>query len=119
MNKKLLTLILATICLSACSLYKIDSDETAADFFPSKASAKEVVYMDTVNQPHEILGTVTVNTERRAEKSEVIEKVRREAAIIGGDAVTNIQEKPPVRKAGLLQNAYLRTNYTADVVKFK
>ncbi len=118
MNRKLFLLICATTLLSACSLYRVDSDETSTDFFPSKPSAKEIVYLETVTQPYEVLGTVSVNTERRTERSEVLEKIKREAALIGGDAVTNVREKPPVHK-GILQNAYLRTNYLADVIKFK
>ena len=118
MNRKLFLLLTSVIFLSACSLYRIDSDETAMEFFPSKKSGKDVVYLEKVDQPCETLGTVSINTERRVELSEVIEKIKREAAIIGGDAVTNIQEKPPVHK-GILKNGYIRTNYTAEVLRFK
>lgn len=117
MKRKLFFLILGTLFLSACSVNHIDSDETALEFFPSKATAKDIVYLETVDQPHEILGTISVNTERRWDRDTVIEKIKREAALIGGDAFTNIQEKPPVIK-GKFKNAYLRTNYTAEVVKF-
>ena len=117
MNRKLAWLLWGTLFLSACSLYRIDADETAMDFFPSKSSVKDIVYLETVDQSHEVLGTITVNTERRWDKEAVLEKIKREAAVLGGDAVTNIQEKPPARK-GKFKNAYLRTNYSAVVVKF-
>jgi len=118
MKQKLFALLLTTTFLSACSLYKIDGDEPTPVFFPSKTSPKEIVYFETANQPVELLGTVTVNTERRTPQAEVIEKAKREAAFIGGDAITNIREVPPNHK-GLLKNAYIRTNYVADVVKLK
>ncbi len=117
MNRKLFALLVGTLFLSACSLYRIDADETSLDFFPSKSSGKDIVYLEKVDRPYEVLGTLTVNTERRWDKDEVIQKLKREAAFIGGDAITNIQEKPPALK-GKLSNAYLRTNYTADVVRF-
>ena len=111
------------VALTGCSLYNINSEDITADYYPSKKAA-DVVYVENIGQPHEVIGYVTVNAERRQEVSEVMEKIKREAAVIGGDAITNIKtdasgawKKLPAQK--LLGNAYIRANFSATVVVFK
>ena len=124
MIKNTMSLILIVLLTSSCSMYSIDSEDLTTDYYPSKKSAVDVVYLETVTQPHEIIGYVTVNAERRQQISDVIEKMKREAAILGGDAITNITtdatgtwKKLPAQK--LISNGYIRANSTAAVVVFK
>ena len=108
----------------SCSVYHIDSQDISTDYFPCKVSANDVIYLDKINKPYRLIGHVTVNTERRQKINDVIDKMKREAAIMGGDAITNIKtdatgiwKKLPAQK--LIGNAYLRANFTADVIVFK
>jgi len=124
MIKLYLAPLFCVIFLSACSIYHVTSEEVTADFYPSKQLASEVVQLEKVDKPHVVLGYVTVNTERRQRLSDVIEKMKREAAILGGDAITEIKtnasgtwKKLPGQE--LVGNAYVRANFTATVVVFK
>ena len=118
--------ILFVMCFLAagCNIYRVNSEEVSTHFYPSKASAADITYMEQVNRPYEIVGFVTVNTERSESMEEVLEKIKREAAILGGDAVTNITVNSPdgwkkIPPKKLLQNAYLRANFTATVITFQ
>jgi hypothetical protein len=123
--KKALLLLFAVIGLSACSVYRISSDEIGDNFYRPKASPKEVIYMEDVSEtPHEVIGYVTVNAERRQDIESVMYNIKREAAILGGDAITDIQsdatgtwKKLPGQ--ALIGNAYVRSNFTAKVIVFK
>jgi len=122
-NKYLLTLLVVLI-MPGCSVYHVDSEDLTTDYFPSKSTAGEVVYIESVDQPHEIIAQVTVNAERRQRISEVLTKMKREAAILGADAITNIKtdatgewKELPVQK--LLGNAYVRANFMVSAVAFK
>lgn len=122
--KKFNLLSLAVLFLTAsCSFYNVNSEEVSDNFYPSKKSAAEVEFLETVSQPHEVLGFITVNTERNKNMPDVISQMKKEAAMMGGDAITNITtdasgawKKVPVQK--LLGNAYIRANFTATAVKF-
>ncbi len=109
---------------SACSIYHVNSEDTANDIYPSKPSADQVVYMEKIDRPHEIIGYITVNTERIQPMNEIIEQMKREAAILGADAITDIHtdasgvwKKLPAQK--FLGNGYVRANYKAAAVVFK
>ena len=122
--KKFIFLIFFVFLTSGCSIYHINSEEVSTNFYPSKESADNVEYVENVTNPYEAIGTVTVNTERNRPMEEVIEKMKREAAILGGDAITNITtdksgfwKRVPPHK--LLGNAYIRSNFTATVVVYK
>lgn len=113
--------LLLIILLTGCSIYHIDSQESTLDYYPSKGSIEDVVYMEDITEPHEVIGRVTVNAERRQSIEDVINKMRREAAILGGDAITNIQtdatgtwKKLPAQQ--VIGNAYIRANFSATVV---
>ncbi len=124
MKVKALIPIFLMFFISACSFYKVDSRNTTEEYYPPKHSSADVVYLEKVSRPHALIGTVTVNAERNKPVTDVIEKMKQEAAIIGGDAITNIQtdgsglwKKLPAQK--LVGNAYVRANFTADVVVFE
>lgn len=122
---KLFTIIFfAVFSFYGCSFVKVDSAETTSEIYSPKKSADEVKYIETLNQNYEVIGVVTVNAERRKDIDELIPKMKREAAILGGDAITNIRaeasglwKKTPLKK--LLENANIRTNFKADVIVFK
>ncbi len=122
---KLLFLFLSLTFASGCTLYTIDSYEKASQFYPSKASTNDVAYEEVVTRQHEIVGTVTVNAERHQDLSKVVEQIKFEAAILGGDAITNIRSNSgtgkwaKVKPQKLFGNANVRTNYIADVVVYK
>ena len=109
---------------SGCSIISVDSKEMTEDIYPSKSSKDQVVYLEEVNQPHKVIATVVVNTERNQRVSDVIEKMKYEAAILGGDAITDLRtdaggiwKKLPVQK--FVSNAYVRASFTASVVVFQ
>ena len=110
--------------LSGCSLYRITSDETSSDNYPPKPSSNEILYLKAVPQPYKVIGTVKINTERNQKKEEIIEKLKHEAAAMGGDAITNISVMDDAgasknKLAQMLENARLRESYQADVVVFR
>jgi len=124
MLKKSIYLFSLSLVLAACSVYHITSEEVTPNYYPSKRLASEVVHLTSINRPHEIIATITVNTERRQYLSDVIEKMKREAAVLGGDAIANLQtdatgtwKNLPVQD--VIGNAYVRANFTASVVVFK
>ncbi len=124
MSKNVIFLIMFVFLASGCSIMSVDSKEMTENFYPSKPSKDVVVYLEEVNQPHKIIATVTVNTERNQRVSDVIEKMKYEAAILGGDAITDLRtdaggiwKKLPVQK--LVSNGYVRARFTASVVIFQ
>ena len=109
---------------SSCSAYYVNSTEVSPEFYPSKKSAQEIVYIEKVDRPFEIVGYITVNAERSKRLQEVIENIKREAAILGADAITDIKsdasgnwKKLPAQH--LIGNGYVRANFTATAVVFK
>ena len=123
MIKNITALIAFVLITSSCSIYHINSVDSGDTFYPAKA-IDEVVYLEEITEDHQIIGTVTVNGERKQRNiDDVIIKMKREAAILGGDAITDIQsdatgvwKRLPVQQT--IGNAYIRANYTAAVVIF-
>jgi len=122
--KKFLFLFILTFFTSACSVYHVTSDDTTGDVYPQKHSPQEILYLETVDRPFEIIGYVHVTTERRQQMSDVIERMKYEAAIIGGDAIVDITsdatgtwKKLPAQN--FIKNGYVRANFSATVIIFK
>jgi len=122
----LIVLSLITLSsLNACSLYTVDSQYSSSEFFPPKSSLNDVQVLETVEQPHEIIGTVKVNAERHQKMENILERMKREAAILGGDAITNIRTNAgkgkwaQIKPKDLFGNSNVRTNFIADVIIFK
>lgn len=119
--------VLNFLCLgflfSGCSFYQITSEATTFDYYIPKSSASEVQYLESISQPYKFIGSVTVRTERNQEFGQVITKLKKEAAALGADAITNITaiNTPPKNKnqRHLLDNANIRTSYTADALVFE
>jgi len=124
MIKKYFFFPLLILLTSACSMYHVTSEDIADNYYPSKKSALDIIILENVTKPHEVIGIITVNAERRQKIEEVIAKLKREAAILGADAITDLQsdstgqwKKLPVQAA--LGNAYVRANFSAVAVAFK
>jgi hypothetical protein len=122
--KKISLLIAVLFLTSACSLYRISSRETTLQYYPSKESADEVIYLENIDRPVEYIGEVVVNAERRQRISDVLEKMKHEAAIIGGDAITEIKtdatgawKQLPAQE--FIGNGYIRANFIGKVVVFR
>jgi hypothetical protein len=122
---KLFLVIFMLVALTGCSIYHMDFKDTASDFYPPKQSTAEIEYIENVNRAHEIVGVALVNTERRQFGDNVIEKLKLQAAKLGGDAITHIEtdatgawKKLPGGQ-GFLGNAYIRANFRAQVIAFK
>lgn len=117
-------IVLLSAAASGCSLYHVTSEETTLNYYPPKDSIAGITYQEKVDQPHEVIGYVTVNSERRQKVSEIIERMKRETAILGGDIITNLQsdatgewKRLPAQQ--VLGNAYVRANFRATVVVLK
>jgi len=123
MDKKFIFTLAACFVLVGCSIYSVDSQDTTLDFYPPKASPDKVAYLGKVDQPHEVIGIVTVDAERNSPFEEVVAKMKDEAAILGGDAITDVHQdlgEGAGNKTGtVLGKAYIRIRYTAKVVAFK
>ena len=125
MLKKFTFYLLFLFLTAGCSLYNIDSEDISTDYYSPKNSSNEVIYVENVTRPHEIIGYVTVNAERKQRSTEdVLDKIKYEAAILGGDAITDIRTDAPgywkkLPAQELVKNAYVRANYTATVIVFK
>jgi len=123
-NKYFFMVLACAGLLSACSLYQVNSDYTSNEFYPPKETVGQVIYLETVDRPHQVLGSVTVNVERHQKLSNILERMKREAAILGGDAVSNIRTNTgtgkwaQIKPKELFGNANVRSNYVADVIVF-
>ena len=121
---KIFSLLCLFFFFGGCSFYQISSEETTFDSYPPKSSSSEVQYLESISQPYKLIGYVTVKTERNQDITEVLEKLKREAGSLGGDAITNVstidaagksQEETPFH---LFDNAGIRESYVADVIVF-
>ena len=116
-------LIIAGLC-AGCSVYHIDSKPESTAYYPPKKSPSEIVYLESLDRPHDVIGTVIVTTERRQSLENILPKMQYEASVLGGDAITDIQTDAAgswkkIKAQALLGNAYIRANYSAKVIVFK
>ncbi len=123
MKKMIPILILCLLTLSACSLYSIQSDITSAKYYPPK-EADQVNYVENAQKSHEVIGIVIVNAERNQKMDRVLQKLKYEAGILGGDAVTNIQTNDGQGrwariKPKIFENSNVRANFMADVIVYQ
>ena len=124
MKYPILSVLVFAALLSGCTVYQIDSKDTTQDFYAPKRNIDDVAYLEKIDKPYEEIGVVTVTTERRQTLEDVLPKLKYEAAILGGDAITDVQTKAGgtwknIKLQKLLGNANIRTQYTAKVVVLK
>jgi hypothetical protein len=124
MIKKIIALALLASFASGCSIYSVTSNDITTDYYPTKKVLTDVKYVEKIDKPHMVIGYVTVNAERRQSMEGIMQQMLREAAILGGDAITNIKtdasgtwKKLPAQQ--LIGNAYVRANFSAAVVVYK
>ena len=84
-------LFVFTLIFAGCSLYSINFEDVNDVSHPAKSSPMDVIYLEKMDRSGDVIGYVTVNTERRTPLKEVIEKLKPQAALLGGDAITNIE----------------------------
>lgn len=119
-----LLLLFLVIFTSGCTVYQIDSKDISQDFYAPKTSIDDVVYLEKVDKPYTEIGIVTVTTERNQTLSDVLPKLKQEAAVLGADAITDLQGTSSdmwkkLKPQQLLGNAYLRTDYTVKAIVWK
>ncbi len=120
LRTKLLLLMTASLLMSlGCSMYRIDAKDISYDYYPPKKSVEEVVYLPTVSRPFEVIGSVSIDVERFRTMEEVIDKMKYEAAVIGGDAITDVRADVHENTSELFKNAYIRKRYFSKVIVFK
>jgi hypothetical protein len=123
MLRNSIIIFIFSFVLSGCSFYSIDSQDTTLDFYPPKPSADKVAYLEKVDQPHEVIGIVTVDTERSRPFEEIVAKMKYEAAVLGGDAITDVRrdtgDSSSSKMKEFLSRSSIRIRYTAKVVLFK
>jgi hypothetical protein len=127
MKKHFLLLISATVLtglLTGCTIYQIDSSDSTENFYPAKTAIDQVQYLEKVDRAVEEIGIVTVTTERRQSLEDVLPKLKQEAAVLGGDAITDVKNDATgtwkkIRPKKLFGNAYIRETYSAKVLIFK
>ncbi len=124
MKKTFLLFTMVGFCFG-CSLYQIESDSvTFGRLESAKKSARDIQYLETVSKPHTVIGTIKVNSERNQKFEAVLEKLKTEAAVLGADAITNIQTNTGtgtwarIKPKNLMGNANIRLNYVADAIIF-
>jgi hypothetical protein len=122
--KKIFYPVIVALFLTGCSLYQVDSQPAPTDkYYPPKKNIRDVVYLESVSRPYEVIGQVIVTTERRQTLESVLPKMQYEAAQLGGDAYTDIRTDATgnwkkIKPQALLGNAYIRANYSARVIVY-
>ncbi len=114
MKKLSLFILMLALISTSCTFYHVDAQEIVMGKFDKPENQNQIQYLETVHVPYEVIGHVTVNTQRRNNIEEVIEKMKRQVAILGGDALTNViqTDKPSAI-------VHIRTTYTGTVIVFK
>jgi hypothetical protein len=109
---------------ASCSFYDVKSQESIFDYHSPKSSKEEVPYLKEVDRPYTVIGSVSVNAERNQNLMDIIDRMREEAAILGGDAITNITTDSgtgtwaKIKPKNLFGNSHVRTNFNAQVIVF-
>src|SRR6185295_8319451 len=52
MKRNIFAIVLLSCLTSACSIYHVNSVETTDEYYPSKQTASDVVYLESVDKPH-------------------------------------------------------------------
>lgn len=113
MKIKLLGLLAVSSMVAGCTFYNVNGEVIHYTARPDRTE-HEVQYLETVNVPYDVVGHVSVYTERRNSLEDVADKMKRQAAMLGGDAIINITVNEP---AGTFTS--IRTTFTGTVIVFK
>ena len=119
--KKIVLVVVSGLILSSCSFYNIKSQQDSTEAVvvtQQKKSFTDVEYAPDVLRPYQVIGTLRVKTERNRDWDDVIRKMKMEAAVMGGDAVTDIILDPEMRK-DKQANKKLRVYYIGQVIVYE
>ena len=124
MKRILFAFLFLVIFSPGCTVYQINSKDTSQDYYASKTNIDDVTYIEKVDKPYTEIGTVTVSTERRQSFNDVLPKLKQEAGMLGADAITDVQNGATdlwkkMAPEKFLDNAYIRTTYTAKAIVWK
>lgn len=106
-----MTALMTAFCLilAGCAVYRVDSKAASDGFYLPKGLADQVLYLESVDKPHDVIGIISLATERASPREEVLARMRAEAAILGADAITAL----------LSDNEPIGVRYTAKAVVFR
>lgn len=117
--KNVAIIFVASLILSSCSFYQVRSqDDSGFSLAEPKKSFMDVEYVSETKKPHQVIGTLRVNTERNRGMEDVIRKMKMEAAVLGGDAVTEVMPDPEAAKKKE-SNARMRVDYVGKVIVYQ
>lgn len=118
--KNVFLALVAGFILASCSFYSINSvDESSAPVMPdAKKSFFDVEYAPEPTEKYTVVGTVRAKTERNRDFDDVIRKMKMEAAVIGGDAITDVKLDPDMVKSKDA-NKKFRIDYVGKVIVYQ
>jgi hypothetical protein len=124
MKRTIFSLLFSAFIFSGCTVYQINSKDTSQDYYAPKTSVDDVAYVENVDKPFTEIGTVTVTTERVQTLEDILPKLKQEAGMLGADAITDIQNGATdfwktYARPKILNNAYIRTTYSAKAIVWK
>jgi len=103
-------LLFTLIAGTGCSVYQINAEDTSFDINLPKNAADKILYQEKIDGPYELIGVVSVTTEKAKLFEDVLPGMQQEAAALGGDVLTGVRSEP----AGAF-----RVKYTAKVAVLK
>ena len=109
MRRSAVLTMVCAVLFAGCSLYRVDSKNVSSDFYPPKDSVDQVVYLEKVEKPCDVIGIVKVTAEGENSREEVISKMRHEGEMLGADAITDISS----------EHDSFHVRYTAKAVVYK
>ncbi|PIW64288.1 MAG: hypothetical protein COW13_00975 [Candidatus Omnitrophica bacterium CG12_big_fil_rev_8_21_14_0_65_50_5] len=118
--KTIFLIVVSGLVLSSCSFYNIKSQQDSSEAVATqqKKSFMDIEYAPEVTRSYQVIGTLRVKTERNRDWDDVIRKMKMEAAVMGGDAVTDIILDPEMRK-DKNANKKLRVDYIGQVIVYQ
>ncbi len=104
-------LLITLLTCSSCSIYSLDSDQQLV--VPNRDETRDpqtIEVLETVTRPHKVIGTIVINTERNEDMDSIYWRMKKEASVMGGDAITNLRISP---------NKRIRANFTVDIITYE
>jgi hypothetical protein len=109
MLRPAVVIIIFSVIVAGCSLYRVDSKDLSSDLYLPKDSADQIVYIEKLDKPYDVIALLKITADRTSPLEDILVRMRYEAAVLGADAVTDV----------VSDHALLRVEYTAKAVVFK
>ncbi len=117
--KNIVMILAVGLILSSCSFYQVRSqDDSGFALSAPKKSFMDVEYVPEAEEPYRVIGTLKVTTERNRGMEDVIRKMKMEAAVIGGDAVTEVMPDPEMLEKKE-RNKRVHVDYIGKVIVYQ